>query len=88
MELIDKAHILAEFYAVRDDDDWITFFDDHLEGVTLGYFVDSGDILQLNSEGEAKMLDAYAALLQEWGVEDREYSSLQELVVGPMSEED
>lgn len=88
MELIDKAHILAEFYAVRYDDDWITFFDDHLDGVTLGYLIDSGDVLQLNSEGEAKLLDAYDALLQEWGVQDKEYSSLQELIIGPELEEE
>lgn len=87
MELIDKANILADFYALRDDDSWVEFFDHYYDGIFLSYLIASGDVLELNADGERKIADAYAALLDEWGVADAEYSSLTDLIAGQPNEE-
>lgn len=87
MELIDKANILSDFYALRDDDSWVEFFDANYDGIFLGYLIASGDVLELNADGERKIADAYAALLDEWGVVDAEYSSLTDLIAGQPNEE-
>ena len=87
MRLIDKARILSEFSALRDDDAWVEFFDAHDEGITLGALVSSGRIVELKEDDERRIIDAYAALLSEWGVVDAEYSSLTDLVAGQPDEE-
>lgn len=87
MELIDKANILSDFYALRDDDSWVEFFDSYYDGIFLGYLIASGDVLELNADGERKIADAYAALLDEWGVVDVEYASLTDLIAGQPNEE-
>lgn len=87
MRLIDKARILSEFSTLRDDDAWVEFFDAHDEGITLGALVWSGRIVELEKDDERRISDAYAALLNEWGVVDAEYSSLTDLVAGQPDEE-
>lgn len=73
MRLLDKARILSEFSALRDDDAWVEFFDEHDEGITLGALVSSGRIGQIKADDERRINDAYVALLNEWGVVDAEY---------------
>ena len=87
MELIDKANILSDFYGWRDDEEWLGFFDDNYDGIFLAHLVASGDVLELNADGERKIADAYAALLDEWGVDDVEYASLTDLIAGQPNEE-
>lgn len=87
MRLIDKARILSEFSALRDDDAWVEFFDEHDEGITLGALVASGRTMQIKEDDERLINDAYAALLNEWGVVDAEYSSLTDLVAGEPDED-
>lgn len=87
MELIDKASILSEFYAMRNDDAWVEFFDEYSDGIHLAILLASGDVLEMSSDGEQKVSDCYAALLDEWGVVDVEYSSLKDLIVGEPNEE-
>lgn len=87
MELIDKANILSEFYAMRNDDAWIEFFDEYHDSILLAHLLASGDALELSADGERKVADVYAALLFEWGVVDAEYSSLNDLIAGQPNEE-
>lgn len=87
MELIDKANILSEFFALRNDEAWAEFFDMYDEGIVLGSLLSNGVILELNADGERSINNAYTALLDEWGVVDSEYSSLTDLVTGDPNEE-
>ena len=87
MRLIDKARILSEFSALRDDDAWVEFFDEYDEGITLGELASSGRTMQLTEDDERRINDAYAALLHEWGVVDAEYASLTDLVAGQPDED-
>lgn len=87
MQLIDKANVLSDFFAMRNDEAWLDFFDEHYYGVLMGHLLATGNVLELTQDGETMLNDAYAALLDEWGVEDAEYASLNDLIIGKTNEE-
>lgn len=82
MELIDKAHIIAEFYAEYEDvysDTILTYFLENNLGVFYSFGLDYGHIESLTVAGETEILTAWDNLISTLDIENRDYDSLYDL---------
>ena len=82
MELIDKAHILSDFfdeYEASTSQSIVDFISTHDLSFYYATGLSYGDILALSQNGEGYIHKAWQDLLDMYGLEDRYYVDLYDL---------
>lgn len=71
MDLIDKAHILSDYWIdYRDDPEWSEFMQFNDLGLPLSQAIADGLIAELTDAGKAIINESFSMLCRQLGIDD------------------